>query len=86
MQIKSEIEKTRDALQQQRDELRVQLNLAKLEAKDEWESAERQFHALEGKLKEITVDASDASKDVLASAKHLVDDIQVAYHRIRRHL
>jgi len=86
MDIKSEIEKTRDALQQQRDEIRVQIHLAKLEAKEEWESTENQFHSLECKIKDISADASDASKNVIASAKQLLDDIQGAYHRIRRHL
>jgi len=86
MNIKSEIEKTRDALQQQRDELKVQIHLAKLEARDEWETTEHQFHTLESKLKDITMDASDASREIAASAKQLIDDIQAAYHRIRRHL
>lgn len=86
MDIKSEIEKTRDALQQQRDEIRIQIHLAKLEAREEWESTENQFHALETKIKDISADASDASKDVIASAKKLLDDIQCAYHRIKRHL
>ena len=86
MDIKTEIEKTKDALQQQRDEIRVQIHLAKLEAKEEWETTERQFHTLENKIRDITLDASEASKDVLASAKQLVDDIQDAYVRIKRHL
>lgn len=86
MDIKAEIEKTRDALQQQRDEIKVQINLAKLEARDEWESTERQFLALETKIKDITHEASDASREIANSAKQLVDDIQEAYHRIRRHL
>lgn len=86
MDIKTEIEKTKDALQQQRDEIRVQIHLAKLEAKEEWETTERKFHTLENKIRDITLDASEASKDVLASAKQLVDDIQDAYERIKRHL
>ena len=86
MDIKSELEKTRDALQQQRDEIRVQIHLAKMDVKEEWESTETQFLALEAKIKEIKADASDAKKDIAASAKQLLEDIQAAYHRIRRHI
>lgn len=86
MDIKTEIEKTRDALQQQRDEIKVQIHLAKLEVREEWNATEHQFHMLEEKLKNITFDTTDASKDVLGSAKQLVGDIQAAYHRILRHL
>jgi len=64
----------------------VQIHLAKLEAKEEWENTENQFHLLEGKIRDIKADASDASKDIMASAKHLIDDIESAYHRIKRHL
>lgn len=86
MDIKTEIEKTKDALQQQRDEIKVQIHLAKLETRDEWDAAERQFQALESKIRDITADASDASKEISASAKKLVDDIQSAYQRIKRHI
>lgn len=86
MDIKTEIDKTWDGLQQQRDELKLQIHLAKLEAKEEWETTESNFHSLESKIKDIKGDASEASKDVVASAKQLLDDIQGAYHRIRRHL
>jgi chromosome segregation ATPase len=86
MDVKAELEKTRDALQQQRDEIRIQIHLAKMDVKEEWEKTETQFHALEAKIKEITADASDAKKDIAASATQLFEDIQAAYHRIRRHL
>jgi len=85
-EAKSELEKVKDTLQQQRDELRVQVHLAKLEAKSEWDQAEQKFHALEGKLQNVSTEVSEASKDVLASARLLTEEIQHAYERIRRHL
>mgnify|MGYP006283893387 FL=1 len=86
MNIKSELERVKDTLQQQRDELRVQVHLARLEAKHEWDQAEQKFHALEGKLLNVSTEVSEASKDVLASAKLLTEEIHNAYERIRRHL
>lgn len=62
------------------------MHLAKLEAKQEWENTENQFHSLESKLRDISADASGASKEIMASAKQLMEEIESAYHRIRRHL
>jgi hypothetical protein len=86
MKESDEIKTMRDTLCQQRDEIRLQIHLAKLEALEEWEIAEQKFDDFERKINEFATNANDVSKDVLASAKHLGEEIRHAYDRIRRHL
>jgi ribosome-associated translation inhibitor RaiA len=86
MDITDEIAKLRDGLTQQRDELLVQLNLAKLEAKDEWESVEAQLELWQLKAQSALDEAKDSSEDVVASLSLLGDEIKTAYERIKSRL
>lgn len=81
--IKNELEKLRDGLLQQRDELKVQMGLAKLEAKQEWEKAEEQLDQFAAKLETIGNEAKEASEDVWESVKLLGEEIKNAYERIK---
>lgn len=86
MDIPSELEKIKEGLLQQRDELRVQMGLAKLEAKDEWEKAEAKLDQFAAKLEGLGEEAKEASEDVLKSLKSLGDEIRNAYERIKNRL
>lgn len=86
MNIQEELERFRDGLIQQRDELLVQLNLAKLDAREEWEKVEAKLEDLRGKLDSVAAEARDASDDVWKSARDLGDEIKTAYDRIRSKL
>ena len=86
MKIQEELEKLRDGLLQQRDELRVQLNLAKLEAREEWEKTEEKLEHFKAKLEEVSGEAIEATEDVWASVKMLGEEIERAYKRIKSRL
>lgn len=86
MNIQEELEKFRDGLLQQRDELLVQLNLAKLEAKEEWQKTEAKLEELKAKLDTVASEAKDASDDVWTSMKMLGEEIKTAYERIKDRL
>ncbi len=86
MNIGQELEKFREGLLQQRDELKVQIGLAKMEAKKEWENAEENIESFLAKLEVIGGEAKDASGDVIESAKALGEEIKAAYERIRKQL
>ncbi len=66
-----------------RDELRVQLHLAKNEARDRFESAEKSWHELEGRLKLIGRESQDSLHEVGEAANKLVDEIKQAYKHVR---
>lgn len=86
MSMRTELEAFREGLIQQRDELRVQAHLAKLEAMEEWEQAEQKFSEMERRLADLSDEAREASDDVWASVKMLGEEIGNAYERIRRHI
>ncbi|MFN5745713.1 MAG: hypothetical protein ACK443_06455 [Methylococcaceae bacterium] len=86
MSMRKELEIFREGLIQQRDELRVQAHLAKLEAMEEWEQAEQKLSEMERRLGELSDEAREASDDVWASVKMLGEEIGNAYERIRRHI
>jgi uncharacterized protein (DUF342 family) len=86
MNVQQEFEKFRDGLLQQRDELLVQLNLAKLDAREEWERTEAKLEEFKAKLDTVAEEAKDASDDVWTSAKMLGEEIRNAYDRIKSRL
>lgn len=86
MSIRAELEKLKEGLLQQRDELKVKASLAKLEVKDEWEKVEVKVDHWLAKLEAVGGEASEASEDVLESAKHLGEEIKAAYEKIKARL
>jgi len=71
-------------LETERDELKLQLGLAKLEARDEWTEAEGKLDALRGRLKVIGDEAKEAGVDVAAAADVLADEIKAGFAKIRK--
>lgn len=77
---------TQDAfrsLRQQRDELRLQIHLARAEARDEWELMEHKWHEAELKLAAMGRGTRESASEVGAALGLLADEIGNAYRRIR---
>ena len=72
-----------DTLRTLRDELRVQLNLAGKEARDLFESAEKSWQKLEGRLRVVERESRTEIHSVGAAARALLEEIGRAYKRIR---
>lgn len=70
-------------LKTERDELRVQMHLAREELKDEWQEMERHWVELERKLAAAEDEALEGSADVAVAARSLVNEIQTLYRRIK---
>jgi hypothetical protein len=83
---KTPLEDIFEDLQQQRDELRVQMALAKAEAKEEWEAMEAKWAEVEAKVKGAGKEASESSKDVVAALGLVAEELGKAYDRIRTKL
>lgn len=71
-------------LETERDELKVKIGLAKLEAKDEWEELEGKIDRLRGRLKRLRDEADDASDDIEDAFELLGDEIKEGFARLRR--
>lgn len=84
METPEEIQRIMDKLAQQRDELIVQAQLAKLEAMDEWKNVESKFSQLRSKSGPLKDTAKESAQDIQAAAKQLADEISRGYDRIRK--
>ncbi len=87
------VEETKNAIQNEwaslektRDELKLQLHLAKADAKSEWEKLERTFQRVQEQLQMTRNGAEQPVKDVSAALKELVSELRGGYARIREGL
>ncbi len=71
-------------LETERDELKVKLGLAKLEAREEWGELEEKIQRLRGRMKVVNAEARDASGDVGAAWEVLAEEIKDGLARVRK--
>jgi predicted nucleic acid-binding Zn-ribbon protein len=81
--LKDEINEMIADLKQLRDELKVQLHLAKEDIKNDWDEVEGNLAKLESKAKNIGDAAKDASGDVGEAAKLLAEEVKNGFDKIR---
>ncbi len=86
MSIKDDFENLLVKLQAERDEVNLKLHLASMEAKQEFEEAEKQWHRLKIKAGEIADDSVETSEEFIAKAKIVGEELKEAYYRIGKRL
>jgi hypothetical protein len=70
-----------------RDELRLQMHLAKAEFRDEWnQRLEPRFWQLKAKLDRIEEASAETAVELRSAAKLLTDELRDGYERIRKSL
>jgi CBS domain-containing protein len=77
------IEAELDALRRTRDELRVQAQLAKSEARDLWARLEHSFRDAESKVRHVLKQAEEPAEDVIEAARGVLEEVRTGYHRLR---
>jgi hypothetical protein len=85
-EFKESLQREVEALIKARDELKLQLSLAKSEAKDEWARLETTYERLQGEIKRIGIDAKEPLKDIGTAARQLVDELKRGYTRVKSEL
>ena len=83
---RKKIKETLDELKQKRDELRVKMSLAQMEASDDWEAIERKLTKLEAKTKELGTATAESAKEIGAAAKLLAEEVRDGFKNIARHI
>jgi CBS domain-containing protein len=81
--LSAKIEAELKSLRRVRDELRVQIHLAKADAKDTWEQLEHKFSEAEKKVKFVAREAQEPLEDVREASLDLLREIRSGYNRIR---
>lgn len=78
------LRKLTEQLEQERDQLKLKIGLAKLEARDEWHEIEGKLDSLRARARVVRDEARDAKGDVGAAAETLVDEIKEGFARLRK--
>lgn len=86
MTIKEEFNNLLDKLKTERDEINVKLHLASMEAKEEFETAEQQWHVVKTKAAEIADDSVETSEEFIAKAKIVGEELKETYQRLAKRL
>lgn len=86
MSVKEDFEDLLDKLQTERDEINLKLHLASMEAKQEFEEAEKEWHRLKGKAADIADESVETSEEFIAKAKIVGEELKDAYYRIGKRL
>lgn len=86
MSVKEDFEDLLDKLQTERDEINLKLHLASMEAKQEFEEAEKEWHRLKVKAAEIADESVETSEEFIAKAKIVGEELKDAYYRIGKRL
>lgn len=71
-------------LKRVRDEVRVQMHLAKADAKDEYERLEHEWEHVRAKLGVIGEEAGKAAVEVGSALKLAVDELRHGYEKVRQ--
>lgn len=86
MSLEERLNEELDDLKRIRDEIRVQIQLGKAEAKELWDRSEEKIEELESKVKSISNQAEQPLQDVREAAQLLLDELRDGYKRIRKAL
>jgi hypothetical protein len=86
MDIKKEFDELTDILKQQRDEIELQIHLASMDAKDEWQHAEKNWGQFIDALGVITDETKETSTELIHTTKVIGDELIETYKRISERL
>ncbi len=81
----ADIDEIIEELKQKRDEIRVQINLASKEVKEEWEELEEKMEDFAGKAKQFSNDAKlkETGSGIGDALSQLGGELKRGYERIR---
>lgn len=85
-QEQTKLDELIEELKQGRDELKVQIHLAKAEATDLWDETEGKWRRLRSQLDKIENGAGETSKDLGAAAILAAEEIKTGYERLRQYI
>ncbi|MDD5268466.1 MAG: hypothetical protein PHO08_15290 [Methylococcales bacterium] len=86
MSVKIEFDNLFEKLKSERDEIILKLHLASMEAKDEFEEADKHWDTLKNKAAEIADESKETSEEFIAKAKIVGEELKDAYNRINKRL
>ncbi len=86
MEMKEEFAKLVEKLRTERDEIKLKLHLASMDAKKEFEATEKHWSQLKTKASDITDDAKETSEEFITKSKIVGEELKETYRRILKRL
>lgn len=86
MSLKDELKRIAETVERQRDEVRLQLHLARQDVKDEWDDLEEYRDRFRKKLEDIVRDAEDTGQETRQHVRKMGEDLKQSYDRLRKRL
>lgn len=86
MEMRDEFDKLVKKLKTERDELKLKMHLGSMEAREEFEQAEKTWSQLKSKASEIADDAAETSDEFISKARIVGEELKDTYHRIAKRL
>ena len=82
MNVKKELDEITKLLKQQRGEIELQIHLASMDAKQEWQKAEKNWGTFMDSLAVITDETKETSAEIIHATKIIGDELKETYRRI----
>ena len=83
MTLRERFEKEGEELRTIRDELKVRMHLARLDAADLWEELEDRWQHADAKLEALSQTSAETAEDVGAALKRVFEELEHGYERLR---
>jgi predicted nucleic acid-binding Zn-ribbon protein len=84
--VKAALQEEFDRLRGARDDLRVQLTLAKAEVVQEWNKLEESWGRVQEEFKRVGEHTKEPAQQISSAAHQLIDELKSGYERIRAQL
>jgi putative cell wall-binding protein len=86
MELKEEFNKLIEKLKMERDGVGLKIHLASMDAKKEYEEAEKKWVGVKAKAAQIADDAAETSEEFIVKAKVVGEELKETYKRISNRL
>ncbi len=83
-QITERLEKVLKELKTERDDLKVQLHLLNMDAKEEWNELENKYENFKAKASIVAEATEDSAGEVVEALKLVGEELHEGYKRIKR--
>ena len=83
---KSSLDKLVSELKQQRDELRLQMHLASMEARDEYERLSGKYDELSDQYEPVSNAVEETAENLLSALSLAAGELKVGFQRVRKAL
>ena len=86
MNLKKELDELTETLKQQRGEIQLQIHLASMDAKQEWQKTEKNWNKFVDSMLVVTDESKEASAELIHTTKIIGDELKETYKRIKERL